>query len=753
MALIDDVKSLCDRLAPLGWHALLERMTDGHLNIRQPNGAALRKELTKPLVVIDRSVAGLEDFAVDGTHAIAAGDPARSLLYHALASPGVVDGLTGFPTLRELETVENFVFGVQPPSLDELLEKAGQKGKQKLSIALFAYEYRPARDTCSRLQADMAFSRTGVGRVGTRSAQYDPRRRGFHAEVSDDPFAFRVCPARYGAFLAVRTRGSELQSAPMRALDDDSKRQFWIPLHKLFDGPECLRGMDLKLRFSSFHYNDKIRRTRAFSLRMPNVPARPPFQFSEGIAEFVDGVDWCRGLLMPVEHPRLVEPATVEGELLTFRVPRTTSNFAALEPGARRDSITGAEVRRAPAYVHARTQVLEGSQIDLSNDPTRPDVLKTVSAGRYEALHYVDFTGDGRIDVSIAALTGKSAVAAETVPCYSLIAAPDFFPDAGQRELFEAVPGELWGVEPHPLCDTRLPANLQMPGNRFEPKDDTITAIVPLFGPPPSASTHPFSRDASRHSCLPDDCAGEFAPGWDVSTDKKSSQGHPIHHLAAYGLGSPFPEDSKLCAALSTFWPAVAPDATRGMSPSSGADELRSTVAPLTDEEIGQSGSLPWDGVAGPTVRTIGGQEFAECESFLHVDYVQQALDGRFSLRLTARVSSEEYERRMRAMGLVYSVIGQDRNSRFVLSFRQVLAGNDELQDAQIDASVVLPGAAYRIDVIRGGGDTEQLHPTDFRKRLLPLIDRRFFLVDPANRIVLQRRAEQMRWSRATIPS
>ena len=28
-------------------------------------------------------------------------------------------------------------------------------------------------------------------------------------------------------------------------------------------------------------------------------------------------------------------------------------------------------------------------------------------------------------------------------------------------------------------------------------------------------------------------------------------------HLAAYGLGSPFPEDSKLCAALSSFWPAV----------------------------------------------------------------------------------------------------------------------------------------------------------------------------------------------------
>jgi hypothetical protein len=32
--------------------------------------------------------------------------------------------------------------------------------------------------------------------------------------------------------------------------------------------------------------------------------------------------------------------------------------------------------------------------------------------------------------------------------------------------------------------------------------------------------------------------------------------------IAAYGLGSPFPEDAKLCAALNSFWPAVAPDAS-----------------------------------------------------------------------------------------------------------------------------------------------------------------------------------------------
>jgi len=137
----------------------------------------------------------------------------------------------------------------------------------------------------------------------------------------------------------------------------------------------------------------------------------------------------------------------------------------------------------------------------------------------------------------------------------------------------------------------------------------------------------------------------------------------------------------------------------------------------------------------------------------MHVDYVQQALEERFTLRLTGRVSSEEYARRMMTMGLVYELIGGDRNDRFVLSFRTVAAGDAELQNAQIDASAVLPGAAYRVDVIRGGADTELPHPTNFRRRLLPINDRRFFLVDPVAGVVLHRRASQPRWNVATPPA
>ena len=86
-----------------------------------------------------------------------------------------------------------------------------------------------------------------------------------------------------------------------------------------------------------------------------------------------------------------------------------------------------------------------------------------------------------------------------------------------------------------------------------------------------------------------------------------------VEHLAAYGLGSPFPEDSKLCAALSTFWPAVAPDATRTFEPSQNWP----TVSPLTDEEIGQAGTLPWDGVPGPKLTLVADKKVVEYSALI----------------------------------------------------------------------------------------------------------------------------------------
>lgn len=86
MPLIDDVADVCRRLADGGWRDLLLLVTDGDLDITAPD---LRQELARPLARIDRTVPGFEDFAKEGDRGIEPSVPARSLLYHALASSWV----------------------------------------------------------------------------------------------------------------------------------------------------------------------------------------------------------------------------------------------------------------------------------------------------------------------------------------------------------------------------------------------------------------------------------------------------------------------------------------------------------------------------------------------------------------------------------------------------------------------------------------------------------------------------------------
>jgi hypothetical protein len=70
------------------------------------------------------------------------------------------------------------------------------------------------------------------------------------------------------------------------------------------------------------------------------------------------------------------------------------------------------------------------------------------------------------------------------------------------------------------------------------------------------------------------------------------------------------------------------------------------------------------------------------------------------------------------------------------------------LQRAQLDTSTVLSGEVYRIDMILGGEETEQPHPSDFRRSLLPIQDRQVFLVGPRTDTALRKRANQTVWSR-----
>lgn len=731
--LIDTVTAACARLAPAGWKDLLAAHG---LDI---TAADLQGALLEPLTGIDRTLPGFEDFAAEGTRGIEPGRPAQSLLLHAFASPNVVSGTDGFlrafPTPDEIAAVENLVFGIRTPSLAEV---AARFPGALMAIAVFAAEYRPGPETVHRRHADMCLARTGVARVGTSEALYDPARRGFLPFDERDAHAFRVLPARYDAYLAVQLRGRFDLFGPMNFdlgqvfadVPSDETRNFWVPVHKLFGGSECLRGVDLTVQLSAHHVNEKLRRVHRELRRgghdtgwdEPQID-RPPFIFTEGIAEFDHQLG--PGLLAPLPHP-LVAEALLDGKPVDFVVP----------PDPRGDfspSLTVASdgrARHAPEYVHVRHAVRDDGSIEDLNDD--PDAVERVNAGGYRARHYLDFSGDGWIAASCPELAVQVP---RNVPAYSLVTAPDFYPNCDQRELVEwwlqrvptALRGRVWQRAPLTLSDERIAPNIELTGSRLRPEDDSVTAIVslPLDGAP---QQRPLEVGATqRHSHLPDGAAGVFAPGWDTSIDETDG----VTHLAGYGLGSPFPEDSKLCAALSSFWPAVAPDSGRSFS------QVFPTATPLTDEEIGSVGDLPWDGVPGP--RAVGDDE-VEYATFEFVDYVQIALDNRFTLALTGRVDLLEYEARVLVAARSYIALDVDPNTRewSLLSFRAVDGQSaGELDEAETQTGVTLAGNRYRLEF--GRRASQAADPRDHRRFRVRIAERVLMFAGAEADLLVQR--------------
>jgi hypothetical protein len=749
LALIDQVRQVCARLAPFGWAELFS------LHGLDITASDLAQELSKPLPNIRRDIQGFEDFAFEGSRGIEPGHPARSLLYHALASPQVVEGpgiarLEKFPTLAELDAVESYVFAARQASLAQLRSLVGGL---PLSVVVFASEYRPAAHTAHRRHADLVFSCTGLSRVGTAEPLYQHRFRGFVPQVDENPFAVRVSPARFSAYLAVKLKGNGANFLPMRfyakktnehPFPSDDTLDFWQPVHKLFSGPECLTDLPgLALTFQAHHLNEKLRRVHLAMGKKHDTGwagadlENKPFRFTDGLAELATAPELPPGVLIPVPHAALVEAATYQGAPLTFKVPPKApvlSSSLYIAPGS-------GGARSAPEYMHARTRLEpDGSFKDLNSFE---DVADEVRKGNFQALHYLDYTADGWV---AAVCPQTQAAGLAHVAAYSLVTAPNFYVSYSQRELTEWTEGlprevrtTLWPIPPDALSDQRLAPNMSLTGASFDPVMLSGTALVPLFGPVSPHAMQARPVEFARHSHLPDHAAGVFAPGWDVSWDETAG----VKHLAAYGLGSPFPEDAKLCAALGSFWPAAAPDATRTYAYSSDGSRFF-TVAPMTDQEIGQQGTLPWDGEAGPRLVTDGNQRYAEFESYDHTDYVLNAVEQKFTLRLTSHIRAREYEQRVLAMVLAYQQLGagtrSQKNALIVLSFRPVPAGDTELQSAQLQAQATLPSQAYRVELFPA--EKAEQSPADFRKERVRVKTLHTLFVDPVSRRILHKTDE-----------
>lgn len=177
-----------------------------------------------------------------------------------------------------MELIENWIFAERNLTLAQLQAELGPE--VRLAVAVFAYEYRPAPQTVHQAHADLTFSRTGISRVGNGELRWDGERRGFSPFYEKDaPDVIRVVPARYAPYLAMQ-RTADSSFGPMRkdwrkniverfpALKksqnfespSDDVMSFWVPVHKLFSGPICLRGYDLDVELHAQHRNVKLRK-------------------------------------------------------------------------------------------------------------------------------------------------------------------------------------------------------------------------------------------------------------------------------------------------------------------------------------------------------------------------------------------------------------------------------------------------------------------------------------------------------------
>ena len=107
--------------------------------------------------------------------------------------------------------------------------------------------------------------------------------------------------------------------------------------------------------------------------------------------------------------------------------------------------------------------------------------------------------------------------------------------------------------------------------------------------------------------------------------------------------------------------------------------------------------------------------ETVEYFNIEYIDYVENALQNRFSLHLTRRVDIDEYEDRIKVMARAYIACGIDISKQSdqvksllaenpVLSFRKVQSTDTELKEAQNQTSSQISGQIFRIEIVNGRG-------------------------------------------------
>jgi len=732
-----------------GWTAFLNRVSGVDLHLRGPS---LEEELLRRIDPPRHS--GFEDFG--GVRTVQPGQPARSLLYHALASPKVkltgADGTPApplsYPSVEQLDALENYIYarlklggyriGGHPVEVDDMV------------LAVFAYEFRPADKTPHGLHSDLVFSRTGIARVGTHEMVYAPEQRCFvnqpaaHASGQD----LAVTPARYSLFLAKPVVGAgnlSLLGVEGNIFNGrrDRSRTFLLPFRKVFTGDDTL-GVK-SIAFAESHLNEKLLRlSQGKGVELPAGVfdlTRPPFVRRSSTStlpsftpdprhhntELVTLTQQGSSVLLAATKGSLISEAwqTVGGrrERVRILVPPTwrarysgnvtnrryttlkleqhphwnAVDFAVSDGLAGGGSRTTGvrSPRNAPAFVNIRYEVRKEDGEAVRYLGASKGDYERIRAGGYWAAVFEDRICDGCVQAVVtpsgsplAGGTEKSVLGAmlskQVRPAYSLVTAPDFFPlvDGADLEEFD---GQFLEGGTEMLSGGRLRANenIWLPGSEevafpaprvndlFQYDDPAYTVTAVLTD---AARRGPWFRSTTRNyvstNTLPDTASNVFAPGWDATYSGERG-GDLTLHLSTVGLGLPFPEDIKLCAAANGMWPGASPDAARTFQGTLkpipigwGRSRKPPTAVPLLDYELGYHGDSPavrdygraaafgWDGEHGPFLsrQKDTGHIHVNFADVNAADYVRNALEDRMNASLLRDLTSGEMIARMDAL-------------------------------------------------------------------------------------------------------
>lgn len=542
-----------------------------------------------------------------------------------------------------------------------------------------AYKVPPFRNidrSKFRKHADFVYSRTGIARIGDKKMNYDARNRCYTnlPGQKNEEKNIAVTPARYGLFLVELVQLKSLAYPTLLLMNrerSDTERYFIRPVTKIVKDSAVA-----DFYFSEYHLNEKLYKLSQFEpepgkkIRLSGnfnvqswpfrrinctteLGARIPNKHNTDI-NFVELTSMGSSALLSSVPASLVTPAEQDKKPIAFEVParwkkghfsnRRYTSYKFIDKNSmdgfdafmtdgifRRYRITSrfGTPRNAPMFANIRHTITNGKEVYLHH--SSEDFEKKIDDGRYWARLFEDNICDGCIAVNLTSNVSWLRQL-EILPAFSIVTAPDFFPYVDGNdinfyfELNNYLPDEhfLEGGTLN-LSGIRLKANSDIINpvtnkKAFTVDDDsynTVTAVISKNISQHAAGNARFNvnfrRDYKNTSFLPDTTSGIFYPGWDATFSNSTDPSERF--LATFGLGSPFPEDMKLCAAANGMWPVASPDAGRtfqgSLSRIPGFNRKPSSSIPLMDDELGfhpksphvangKKPSFGWDGEHGP---------------------------------------------------------------------------------------------------------------------------------------------------------